>query len=72
MDHATSTSHSVIAGRILNRFSKDIGCMDDMLPPTFYEMIEVFLSIQCARKMYPAISIFRSLQRIWELLLLLE
>ena len=28
-------------GRILNRFSKDIGCMDDLLPPTFFDVISV-------------------------------
>ncbi|XP_068699718.1 ATP-binding cassette sub-family C member 4-like isoform X2 [Montipora foliosa] len=30
---------STPAGRILNRFSKDIGCMDDVLPPLFLEAL---------------------------------
>ncbi|XP_032230963.2 ATP-binding cassette sub-family C member 4 isoform X2 [Nematostella vectensis] len=33
------------AGRIINRFSKDIGFMDDLLPETFYEFIS--LAILC-------------------------
>ena len=31
------------AGRILNRFSKDLGCMDDVLPPQF--QVAVFLCL---------------------------
>ena len=31
----------VLAGRILNRFSKDIGQMDDLLPLTFLDFIQV-------------------------------
>ena len=31
----------VLAGRILNRFSKDIGHMDDLLPQTFQDFIQV-------------------------------
>ncbi|XP_068699858.1 ATP-binding cassette sub-family C member 4-like isoform X2 [Montipora foliosa] len=30
---------STPAGRILNRFSKDIGCMDDVLPPLFLQAL---------------------------------
>lgn len=33
--------HVLISGRILNRFSKDIGCVDELLPPTFYDMFAV-------------------------------
>jgi len=32
-------------GRILNRFSKDIGCMDDILPPVFSDVFQIMLSI---------------------------
>ncbi|KAM5180099.1 ATP-binding cassette sub-family C member 4 isoform 1-T1 [Mantella aurantiaca] len=32
-------------GRILNRFSKDIGHLDDLLPFTFLDFIQVFLQI---------------------------
>ncbi|XP_053420105.1 ATP-binding cassette sub-family C member 4-like isoform X7 [Nycticebus coucang] len=32
-------------GRILNRFSKDIGHLDDLLPMTFSEFIQVFLQM---------------------------
>ncbi|XP_045018373.1 ATP-binding cassette sub-family C member 4 [Bubalus bubalis] len=32
-------------GRILNRFSKDIGHMDDLLPLTFLEFIQTFLLV---------------------------
>lgn len=28
-------------GRVLNRFAKDIGCMDEMLPSAFYDVITV-------------------------------
>ena len=31
----------ILAGRILNRFSKDIGHMDDLLPLTFLDFIQV-------------------------------
>lgn len=31
------------AGRILNRFSKDIGCMDDTLPPQFLHAVQLCL-----------------------------
>ncbi|KAL9973022.1 hypothetical protein ACROYT_G019427 [Oculina patagonica] len=34
-------------GRILNRFSKDIGNMDDVLPPQFLLAVEVFLFVIC-------------------------
>jgi len=33
-----------LSGRILNRFSKDIGCMDEMLPATFFDVITIFLT----------------------------
>ncbi|KAM9674923.1 ATP-binding cassette sub-family C member 4-like [Dama dama] len=33
------------AGRILNRFSKDIGHMDDSLPSSFQEFIQTFLQV---------------------------
>ena len=32
-------------GRILNRFSKDIGCMDDILPPVLTDVFQIMLSI---------------------------
>ena len=32
-------------GRILNRFSKDIGCLDELLPKTFLESIQRFLLV---------------------------
>jgi len=31
-------------GRILNRFTKDIGCMDELLPTTFFDVIIIFLT----------------------------
>lgn len=30
-----------IPGRVLNRFAKDIGCMDEMLPSAFFDVITV-------------------------------
>ena len=30
-------------GRILNRFSKDVGCLDELLPNTFLVSVQVFL-----------------------------
>ena len=38
---------STLAGRVLNRFSKDIGFLDDLLPHTFLEYL--FVSIQCSK-----------------------
>ena len=35
------------AGRILNRFSRDVGCMDDVLPPLFLEAIKFSLFSLC-------------------------
>ncbi|EPY75990.1 multidrug resistance-associated protein 4 isoform 2, partial [Camelus ferus] len=35
----------VLTGRILNRFSKDIGHMDDLLPLTFLDFIQTFLQV---------------------------
>ena len=32
------------AGRILNRFSKDVGCMDDVLPQLFLQAVIICLS----------------------------
>ena len=34
-------SYPVLSGRILNRFCKDIGLMDDLLPLTFQDLIQV-------------------------------
>ena len=34
-------SHICILGRVLNRFSKDIGFMDDILPFQFLELFTV-------------------------------
>ena len=31
----------LLAGRILNRFSKDIGSMDEQLPPAFFDVLAV-------------------------------
>lgn len=36
------------AGRILNRFSKDVGCMDDELPPLFLRALTTCLTSFCA------------------------
>ena len=36
------------AGRVLNRFSKDIGCMDDVLPPLFLNAVVLCLFSLCA------------------------
>jgi len=36
------------AGRILNRFSKDVGCMDDQLPPLFLRALTICLASFCA------------------------
>ena len=33
---------SFVSGQILNRFSKDTGSMDEILPITMHESIEVF------------------------------
>ncbi len=35
------------AGRILNRFSKDVGCMDDVLPPVFLQASIIGLFSLC-------------------------
>jgi hypothetical protein len=33
--------HFDFLGRVLNRFTKDIGCMDEMLPSAFFDVITV-------------------------------
>lgn len=40
-------SYTVLTGRILNRFSKDIGHMDDLLPLTFLDFIQVCKIMSC-------------------------
>ena len=35
-------------GRILNRFSKDVGCLDELLPKTFLEAIQYVLLVFAA------------------------
>ena len=32
---------SAFSGRVLNRFSKDVGHMDDLLPITFFDFVQV-------------------------------
>lgn len=29
-------------GRLMNRFTKDLGSLDEMLPPTFFDMLIIF------------------------------
>lgn len=36
----------VISGRILNRFAKDIGQLDSLLPWTFVDFIQVCFAVQ--------------------------
>ncbi|CAG7831233.1 unnamed protein product, partial [Allacma fusca] len=31
------------SGRIMNRFTKDIGSMDELMPPAFYDAVSYFL-----------------------------
>ncbi|XP_078357372.1 ATP-binding cassette sub-family C member 4-like [Oculina patagonica] len=45
------------AGRILNRFSKDIGCIDEVLPKTFLVAIQYFLFV-CAAALVPSLTNF--------------
>lgn len=35
----------IIQGRILNRFSKDVGSMDELLPETILETLQIFLNL---------------------------
>lgn len=40
--------NSISVGRILNRFSKDIGHLDDLLPLTFLDFVQVIqLLLNC-------------------------
>ena len=39
---------SNLIGRILNRFSKDIGCMDEVLPKTFLFAVQIVLFVLTA------------------------
>ena len=43
------------AGRILNRFSKDVGCMDDVLPPLFLQALVTCLYQFCTM-LVPAVT----------------
>lgn len=43
------------AGRILNRFSNDIGCADELLPKTFLLAVEILL-LMCAAVLIPIAS----------------
>ena len=49
-------------GRILNRFSKDIGQVDDLLPMNFYDV----LNVSMAKTVLFSISIY-SLNIYWEI-----
>lgn len=42
------------SGRILNRFSKDMGSIDEFLPKLFVEAIQVKIILEC-RKVYSVI-----------------
>ena len=42
-------------GRIMNRFSKDVGCMDEVLPKTFLQSVQVILLL-FASVLVPAIT----------------
>ena len=44
---------STPAGRILNRFSKDIGCLDDVLPPLFLQAL-IFCLFSLSAILVPA------------------
>ncbi|ODN00558.1 Multidrug resistance-associated protein 4 [Orchesella cincta] len=33
------------SGRVMNRFTKDLGSMDEQLPPTFFDMIMIFVNV---------------------------
>ncbi|CAL8104328.1 unnamed protein product [Orchesella dallaii] len=33
------------SGRVMNRFTKDLGSMDELLPPTFFDMIIIFVNV---------------------------
>lgn len=35
----------ILTGRVMNRFTKDLGSMDELLPPTFFDMILVFSNV---------------------------
>jgi len=45
----------IIIGRILNRYIKDIGCMDDQLPENFFELINVCIRLTNNRTCYYSI-----------------
>ena len=40
-EEMSNFSYPVLAGRILNRFAKDIGHMDELLPLIFLDFIQV-------------------------------
>lgn len=41
----------LVAGRVLNRFAKDIGQLDSNLPWTFVDFVEVRMDLAAAAKM---------------------
>ena len=44
-EEMSNFSYPVLAGRILNRFAKDIGHMDELLPLIFLDFIQVTLTV---------------------------
>lgn len=39
------TIPSIVLGRVLNRFSKDLGAMDELLPRSLLECIQMYLAM---------------------------
>ena len=48
MNYITTLYYVTTIGRVLNRFSKDIGFMDDLLPFQFVELFSVSKLIEVA------------------------
>lgn len=56
----SNVSRPVVVGGILNRFSKDIGHMDDLLPLTFLDFIQVMLAVTPSSRMGTAVPVLSS------------
>ena len=65
-EEMSNFSYPVLAGRILNRFAKDIGHMDELLPLIFLDFIQVmYQSCQSSHREEQSACFSRIFHRDW-------